>query len=192
MKSFIVAALAANAAAQAAADFPIRYTGTGLDASGVTIKDGIINASGQRFWSGKPAQTACGRQQDPKSAVCESNDKNNKTTIFSYAPSADGSLKLDSTWGHGQKVYVAADGALAFENDGNIPEGGEVLGFLNGNDVLLFESKEWLSCPVEGEEAWQLFAQSKSSRTDCVNTTFKLNRVKETSEGGPWSAFEYI
>ncbi|MGG6498134.1 UNVERIFIED_CONTAM: hypothetical protein NY603_34930, partial [Bacteroidetes bacterium 56_B9] len=75
----------------------------------------------------------------------------------------------------------------------DLPKDGVIVGFSNGNgEVLTFEGKEWLSCPVEGEEAWQLFAQSRSSRTDCVGTTFKLKQEKERYEGGPAGAAEYI
>ncbi|PPJ58384.1 hypothetical protein CBER1_08072 [Cercospora berteroae] len=170
MMSFIVAAFAASAAAQAATNLPIRYSGTGLDASGVTC--------------GPP-------NRDPKSVVRVSNDKNNKTTLFYYAP-ADGTLKLDSS-NNGQNVYVAVDGALGFAWYPDLPKDGVTVGFSNGNgDVLTFEGKEWLSCPVEGEQAWQLIAQSRSSRTDCVGTTFKLKQEKEPYEGGPSGAAEYI
>ncbi|KAM3422610.1 hypothetical protein BST61_g99 [Cercospora zeina] len=189
MKSVLFAAIAATAAAQSA----VRYTGTAEDASGKIIKDGVINASGLYFYVGKPAETACGNQQDPKSANCVSNTNNDKTTIFKYT-NGQGELELDSVYNNGQTVYVEPHGALAFSTSVAPPKDALVKVFARGvGEVMKFEDKDWLACPVQGNDnAVQLFAQSRSTRTDCTPLIFQLVQQKEVNEGGPTKAYEYI
>ncbi|KAF2209176.1 hypothetical protein CERZMDRAFT_100697 [Cercospora zeae-maydis SCOH1-5] len=189
MKSVLFAAFAASAAAQSA----VRYTGTAEDASGNTIQDGVINASGLYFYVGKPTQTGCGKGQDPQSANCVSNTKNNKTTIFKYT-NGQGEFALDSVYNHGQTVYVEPHGALAFSTSAAAPNDALIKGFARGvGEVMKFEDKDWLACPVQGDDnVVQLFAQSRSTRTDCTPLTFQLVQQQEVNQGGPAEAYEYI
>lgn len=95
----------------------------------------------------------------------------------------------------GQAVYVdPADGHLAFTAGGDFgkyPDGAVVKGFTKVRTRLLFEKKDWVTCP-EGKDVYKIFALSRTKATGCSGFTFTLSDTKAPYDGGPSTAWVYV
>ncbi|KXS99796.1 hypothetical protein AC578_8897 [Pseudocercospora eumusae] len=195
MKAFLIALLATAVCVQAAgtAQEPLLFTAT-TQGSSPDLQEAVINANGKAFWIGKPTTNECGKDADPKSANCDSNTKNNHTTIFSYID-GDDKISLDVIMKGGQAVYVNPDdGHLAFTEGGDFgkyPEGAVVSGFEKVSTRLMFEKKDFIACP-EGKDVYRIFALSRTKATGCSGFTFTLSDTKPPYDGGPSTAFVYV
>ncbi|KAF7186744.1 hypothetical protein HII31_11976 [Pseudocercospora fuligena] len=194
MKVLLTSLLATAVAAQAGtAEEPLLFTAT-TQGSSPALQQAIINANNKAFWVGKPTTNECQKDADPKSAICDSNTKNNHTTIFSYVNGED-KFSLSVNMKGGQAVYVdPADGHLAFTAGGDFgkyPDGAVVSGFTKVRTRLLFEKKDWVACP-EGKDVYKIFALSRTKATGCSGFTFTLSDTKAPYDGGPSTAWVYV
>lgn len=200
MKAIIIAAVFAVAVAaqeQGSVETPILYAGT-TQGSAAGLEEGVINANGNAFWIGKPTTTACQKDADPLSAICDSNTKNKNTTIFSFVK-GEKKLSLSVNIKGGQAVYVdPEDGHLAFTKGGDFgeyPDGAVSEGFARLRETrLMFENKDWVACPdaTGAEEVYQVYALSRNGKTGCSGFSFILSEQKAPSDGGPSTAYVYV
>ncbi|EME83924.1 uncharacterized protein MYCFIDRAFT_210733 [Pseudocercospora fijiensis CIRAD86] len=195
MKAFTLALFATAVAAQAGtAQDPFLFTAT-TQGSSQALQEAVINANGKAFWVGKPTTNECQKDADPKSAICDSNTKNNHTTIFSYVNGED-KFSLSVNIKGGQAVYVdPSDGHLAFTAGGDFgkyPDGAVVNGFAKVRTKLVFEDMDWIACPTDGGNVYQIFALSRSKATGCSGITFVLTDAKPPYRGGPSTAYVYV
>ncbi|KAG5913366.1 hypothetical protein E4U42_001243 [Claviceps africana] len=138
-----------------------------------------INASGGKFFVGKPTSSYC----PPEVDVLGDCPKGKDTALWVNNDSSTASLAVVVPGG--QQVYIGPDNALAFTrpHSAYIPPGSSTTGFQIQENQLVTPSRRIVACKVAALGVWQIFAPLRTSdvplRGLCIDIWVVTNPTKD-------------